>query len=338
MTELRNSPLLKITAMLIAVISVVAIVVLFYLFTPANPGRDIELNIYEGSGLNNIASTLKEAKAIRSRNIFIIYAIISGKDKTIKAGRYIIEKGSDMPTILSKLAEGRSEPDDMVVTIPEGLNVWEIDELLVKKGLIRESDFAKINYLEEGFLFPDTYRLKDPQRFPDADLIAELTRKMSENYDISLSELLGSFSAGKQREIIIIASILEKEAKTAEDMATVSGIIQARLKKGMKLEVDASVVYGACLREFLEDTSKDCDVTFIGPAIEIKKDSEYNSYMRTGLPVGPISNPGLKAIKAALNPVETDYLYYLSTRDGSQLIFSKTAVEHTKNRRQYLGI
>jgi len=92
-------------------------------------------------------------------------------------------------------------------------------------------------------------------------------------------------------------------------------------------------------REYAESNfTKNCDVTFQGPAIEIKIDGPYNTYTRKGLPVGPISNPGLKAINSALNPQTSDYLYYLSTRDGSQIIYSKTAGEHGGDRKKYLGI
>ena len=107
----------------------------------------------------------------------------------------------------------------------------------------------------------------------------------------------------------------------------------------MPLQIDATVIYGACRRKMAEiKFTKNCEVTFQGPAIEIKIDGPYNTYTRKGLPPGPISNPGLKAIEAALNPTASNYLYYLSTRDGSQMIYSKTAGEHVANRRKYLGI
>jgi len=119
----------------------------------------------------------------------------------------------------------------------------------------------------------------------------------------------------------------------------VAGIIRNRLARKMPLQIDATVAYGACLRRFIVGNyKKDCDVSQIGVGAEIRIDSGYNSYMRLGLPVGPIANPGITAIQAVLNPQKSDYLYYLSTRDGSQMIFSKTAAEHAANRRKYLGI
>ena len=122
-------------------------------------------------------------------------------------------------------------------------------------------------------------------------------------------------------------------------MGLVGGVIRNRLAKKMPLEIDATVSYGVCLRKFTAGNfKKDCDVSQIGVGAEIRIDSPYNSYKRSGLPPGPIANPGITAIQAVLNPKQSDYFYYLSTRDGSQMIFSKTGAEHAANRRKYLGI
>jgi len=121
----------------------------------------------------------------------------------------------------------------------------------------------------------------------------------------------------------------------------VAGVIRNRLAQKMPLEIDATVSYGACLRDLqvrLVNKYKYCDVSQIGVGAEIRIDSPYNSYKRSGLPPGPIANPGITAIQAVLNPKQSDYFYYLSTRDGSQMIFSKTGAEHVANRRKYLGI
>ena len=122
-------------------------------------------------------------------------------------------------------------------------------------------------------------------------------------------------------------------------MKLVSGIIKKRLELGIPLQIDAAVIYGAC-RRIAEEGNwiRNCNVTFQGPAIEIKIEGPFNTYIYKGLPPAPISNPGLQAIEAALNPTPSDYLYYLSTRDGSQMIYSKTPGEHAANRRKYLGI
>ena len=296
----------------------------------------VEVNIESGDGLKIVGNKLYDLGLIHNELLFVLYVKIRGDEDDLRAGRYLFSKSMNIPAIVLSVTSGNSETEDIEITIPEGFNIWEIDKKLVQSGLISEGEFSSQYYQEEGYLFPDTYRLHINQ--DDRINPQELNKKMRDNFEEkvlgvhkSLSENDGSY--------LTIASILEKEAKTEEDMRLVAGIIQNRLSIGMPLEIDATVVYGACVRESVKTNySKNCDVTFQGPAVEIKIDSPYNTYMRKGLPIGAISNPGLKAIEAVFNPEASDYLFYLSTRDGSQIIYSKTAGEHAVNRRKYLGI
>jgi UPF0755 protein len=130
--------------------------------------------------------------------------------------------------------------------------------------------------------------------------------------------------------------MLEKEAKTSHDMALVAGIIYKRMEIGMLLQIDATVAYGWCLRS--AGLGRDCDVTQAPIALELGIDGPYNTYLRAGLPAGPISNPGIQALEAAANPSTSDYLFYLSTRDGSRIIYAETHEEHLQNRREHLGV
>ncbi len=302
---------------------------------------DVKITIPEGDSVNSISKILSANNLIRNRYIFILYVSALGAEKNLQAGNYIIPRSSNMNDIVYVLSKGLSEHEEIQVTIQEGLNVWEIDKKLSDLGLISEGEFSSKFFNQEGYFFPDTYRLHQQEN--GRINMDELKGKMADNFKDKTKELFKNLNLEKQKEIIITASILEKEAKTEEDMKLVSGIINKRLSLGMLLEVDASVVYGACLRNFkflIFNFKKveNCDVTFQSPAAEIKIDSPYNTYIRKGLPAGPISNPGLVAIQAALNPQTSDYLYYLSTRDGSQLIYAKTSAEHVKNRRKYLGL
>ncbi|MEK7138826.1 MAG: endolytic transglycosylase MltG, partial [Patescibacteria group bacterium] len=255
----------------------------------------------------------------------------------LKAGRYIFKPGDNLLTVVHLIASGLAESEDILVTIPEGFNIWEIDQKFNQVGLIGKGGISRNFIHKEGHLFPDTYRFKKGTN-PEG-----IVSKMEENY----------FKKGGTRsdEVIIIASLLEKEAKTKEDMELVAGIIYKRLKLGIPLQVDASVSYGWCLRNFeisvyplrsrLSEASRNigyCDVAQAPLALEIKIDGPYNTYIRLGLPPGAISNPGFVALEAAQNPKSSDYLYYLSTRDGNQIIYSKTASEHSANRNKYLGI
>ena len=344
----------------IAILMAIAFIglLVYFLYLPADKddGNLTEITVRQGDGLRVVADKLSNAGLIRNKFLFVAYVSLKGQDDELKAGRYLFSRSMSIPVILSLITEGKSESDDTVVVIPEGLNVWEIDKLLVKKGLISEGQFSLQFYDEEGYLYPDTYRLRNFQ-FPISNLqinssdqnskqeetVEKLREKMKENFNNKTNKLWKNLSLEKRKKILVIASILEKEAKTEEDMQLVAGIIYKRLELDIPLQIDATVIYGACLRNFQFPISnlqkiKNCDVTFQSPAEEIKIDGPYNTYIREGLPPAPISNPGLKAIQAALNPQESDYLYYLSTRDGSQMIYSKTSAEHAGNRRKYLGL
>lgn len=305
-----------------------------------------EIVIKEGQGVSAIADALKTEGIIDNKFVFIVYAIISGNEEKLQAGRYIFGPGMTIPVIARSIAEGYAESDDVVVTIPEGFNVFDIDKRLASSGLIEAGEFARKYYADEGQFFPDTYRLRNTQQPTpnNQQLEGELKEKAIDNFNIKTSELLGGLSAEAQRVVIILASILEKEARREEDMRLVAGVIENRLEREMLLQIDATVSYGVCLMELEKFKNlkvseyKYCDVSQVPIGTEIKIDGPYNTYTRAGLPPGPIANPGITAIQAVLNPTKNGYLYYLSTRDGSQVIFSKTAAEHAANRRKYLGL
>lgn len=311
-------------------IALVTILPIYLIYSPVNRSdtNPAEIIIGSGDGLQIIADKLTVADLIRSKFLFVGYVKLRGQEDELKAGRYIFSKSLNIPILVSLIVGGRSEPDDLIVTIPEGFNIWGIDKRLVELGLITMGQVSNQYLYKEGYMFPDTYR------FDKKTSAENIVNRMEENYFIK--------GGIRSDEILIIASLLEKEAKTKEDMELVAGIIKKRLELGMLLQIDASVAYGWCLKETALKDFKDfkafCDVTQAPLVLEIKIDGPYNTYTRKGLPIGPISNPGLKAIRAALNPQPSDYLFYLSTRDGSQIIYSKTSAEHTANRRKYLGL
>lgn len=296
--------------------------------------RQKEVVIKEGQGLYVIAGILKEEGVIGSKLVFVSYALITGNEKKLQAGRYLFKPGITVPVIIHSMAEGFAESNDIVLTVPEGFNVFDIDERLSAFGLIKKGEFAIKYHTDEGQFFPDTYRFK--REGETADTIAE---KMKNHLNLKFEDLSLVLSSLVLQDTLTRASILEKEARKEEDMRLVAGVIQNRLDRGMLLQIDATVSYGSCLRRSIADNfSRHCDVSQVPVGTEISVDGPYNSYRRTGLPPGPIANPGIQAIEAVLNPQDSDYLYYLSTRDGSQIIFSKTAAEHAANRRKHLGI
>ena len=301
-----------------------------------------EIVISEGQGVYAIADILEEKNVISSKFAFTIYTIITGNERKLQAGRYIFKPGVTIPVIVHSMAEGFAESDDIIVTIPEGFNIFDIDKRLASVCLIQEGEFAGKYYTDEGQFFPDTYRFgREVCSVERGACVDEIAQKMKNHLNLKFRDTSMVLSTLVFNDTLTKASILEKEARREEDMRLVAGVIENRLARGMFLQIDATVAYGTCLRQ-LESLKvskfKYCDVSQVPVGAEIKIDGPYNTYTRTGLPPGPIANPGITAIQAVLNPAKTDYLYYLSTRDGSRLIFSKTAAEHAANRRKHLGI
>ncbi len=291
------------------------------------------VTIPSGAGALTISRILDEAGIIRTAFAFRIYITFHGLARQLQAGSYAVCPCESARDIAQAIASGDALSTDISLTIPEGMNVWEIDDVLTQRKLILAGSFARQFQSEEGSFFPDTYRF-------DASVASEsLVYGSARRYADAMRAGFARKAASYTKEQIIIASMLEKEAKTAHDMRVVAGIIAQRRKIGMLLQIDATVGYGWCLARWLPmSSSRNCDVTQAPIAFEIKKDGPYNTYTRTGLPIGPIANPGLRALEAAANPQQSEYLYYLSTRDGSQLIYSKTLDEHNRNRTKYLGL
>lgn len=317
-------------------------------FLPHGPagGSAAEFKIEQGQSLGATARLLAEQDLVYNRVLFVAYAIFAGKERSFKAGTYKIPAGSSIYGLVRIFSSGKSEPGDIAVTIPEGSNVAGIDRIFAKASLIREGDLLKKALGLEGYLFPDSYRFHNFQSPASAfqtnpngqnqnseTAIERIIQKMRSNFEVKTEDLFRGLNIQKIKEIIIVASMLEKEVKTEQDMRLVAGIIEKRLAKGMPLEIDATVTYGVCKPKFL--AGQYCDVSLANIVDNLKIDFPYNTYRRTGLPPGPISNPGLVAIKAALNPEGSEYLYYLSAKDGTT-VFSKTAAEHERARNEYL--
>lgn len=324
----------QIAAILLAAICLSTVGIFWLLASPVSSvAQTREFTVQPGWGGGRIASELQRAGLIRWAPVMIVIANFTDTGDSLKAGTYALSPGMSTSEIVRMLAAGEALSTDITITIPEGMNVWEIDDLLAGQNLIVPGSFARSYSASEGKLFPDTYRFSTS--------LAEHAGEYA-NARVIGTVLRGAFDTkarGYSNTQIIIASMLEKEAKSADDMALVAGIIVERGRRGMLLQIDATAAYGWCLARWLPMSSnRTCDVTQAPIASEIKVDGPYNTYTRIGLPKGPISSPGLKALEAAAHPKASPYLYYLSTHDGSQLIYSKTLSEHLANRRKYLGL
>lgn len=286
----------------------------------------VEFTISKGDSSARVARLLAEQNLVRNRFFFLFYAVAVGQEKRFQAGRYQLSPSMNIPQIVRIFSAGLAESDDVAVTIPEGFNIFEIDQKLAASGLTKPGDFFAEAQAQkmEGYLFPDTYR------FDKAETVEGIIKKMWDNFEQKVKRK-------PDREQLVVASMLEKEVREPKDMALVAGIIYKRLELGMLPQIDASVTYGACLERALnQSVYQFCDVSQIGVANFLDKDSPYNLYLRSGLPAGPISNPGLEAISAALHPEKSDYLFYLSAKSDGRTIFSRNAAEHEWNRAKYL--
>jgi len=293
--------------------------------------------IEKGEGLKEVSANLEKEGIIKSDFLFNLYAFFSKKATKLQAGKYQLSSSMTIPEIIGKFVKGEVIKEK--ITIVEGWNLNDIKNALNEKFNIQSSKLnlsvkdllefrEKFDFLKElpnsasleGFLFPDTYEFYFNAKEE------EILEKMLLNFDKKLNSQLREEIKKQNKtifEIIIMASLIEKEVRTMEDKKLVSGILWKRLKIGMPLQVDATITYLT--------GKKNTNVSIE----ETKIDSPYNTYKYFGLPPGPICNPGLDSILAAIYPTESDYLFYLSTPEG-KTIFSKTLLEHNISRAKYL--
>jgi UPF0755 protein len=265
-------------------------------------------SVEKGQGLFEIGENLEKEGLIKSKFFFDFYVILIGKERNLQAGKYLLSPSMNVSQIAQEIISG--DIAKMKVTIPEGFTVKEIEEIL---GIELPGENL------EGYLFPDTYY------FPIDVSSEEVVRIMRENFEKKLSPYKEEIekSGRSLQEIITMASLLEKEVKTKEEKEIVSGILWKRLKAGVPLQVDATITYIT--------GKKTTKISFE----DLQIDSPYNTYKYKGLPPGPICNPGLESILAALYPKESEYWYYLSTPEGKTLFF-KTLEEHNLAKAKYL--
>ena len=296
----------------------------------------IEFRIERGERLNSVIGRLEDLGLVRNKFLVRLYTLFSGNE-SVKPGSYLIGTKYSIRDIFVNFIEG----SDVEVRIFEGWTIKDIAWALEENKVIKnESSFlrlaknfdnslVKYEFLPnksrvdlEGYLFPDTYRF---QRGSGNSIIEMMLnnfdKKVYSRYQKSPEEL---------RNILIMASMLEREVKSEEDMRLVSGILWKRFESEIALQVDATLVYVKCVLMIDPDKiDPTCRQITNG---DKNLDSLYNTYLHKGLPSGAISNPGLKAIEAAINPVESRYWYYLSARDDGRTIFSETLDEHNQNR------
>lgn len=278
--------------------------------------------IQKGDSLSSIAKKLANEELIRNRIVFYLIIKNMGIDKNIQAGDFRLSTAMNVYQIAETLTHGTL---DVWITLIEGLRKEEIAQVVSQNLGMPEVEFSK--YGKEGYLFPDTYLIP---REATAESIVQILKNNFENkFDAALKQK-AKVKGLSEYETIIIASLVEREARLSEDRPLVASVILNRFKAGMKLDIDATVQYALGYQP-LEKTWWKKDLT----QDDLKIDSPYNTYTNPGLPPGPISNPGLASIKAVVEAPETDYVFYVSDSSG-KLHFAKTLEEHNENVRKYL--
>jgi len=309
-----------------------ALVFWWQIRTPLSRSAEIKLfQVLKGESAKIIAEHLKNSNLIENQFFFQLYVFLSLRQYALKSGEYELSQSMSIREIADTIVLGGT--NEILITIPEGFTLKQIEQRLVAAGLIKQNELVSYVFSEsapqvlsdkpksaslEGYLFPDTYRFFKDAKLSDivSKMVVNLDNKLTSDLKIAIKN-----SSYTTYEIITMASLIEKEVKSDADREIVSGILWKRLKAKVPLQVDATLVYITGSKEIF-DADK-------------KINSPYNTYFYRGLPKGPISNPGLSAIMAAIFPKSSPYWYYLSAKDGAT-IFSKTLEEHNRNRAIYL--
>lgn len=289
----------------------------------------IEIIIQPGESLDQIIDNLYQEKLIRSRVAAKINIITRGLNKKIQAGYFYLSPSETLNTIASKLTSSNTK--QIWITFPEGLRREEI-ALMVFERFSEENlqsnfnpqDFIHLTATLEGHLFPDTYAFNlDANTEKVVDRLNQEFKKNIELLEISFN----------QENIIILASLLERESRKSEEMPIIAGIISNRIESGWPLQIDATIQYAISSNQCLR---LDCDwwPSFLSPN-DLKVNSPYNSYLNRGLPPAPICNPGYTSLQSAANPEVSDYWFYLHGLDG-EIHFARTVEEHQQNICLYL--
>jgi UPF0755 protein len=296
-------------------------------------GTDVTISVEQGSSVQDIAGVLKENKLIKSEKIFILRAKLEKKADKLNYGTFELNTGMCIPDIINVLVNTTYKKETVTFTVPEGYSVEQIAERAESLSLCTKEEFfaaldddydysflndvpsdKNVKYRLQGFLFPKTYEF-----YTDAsahDVIDAMLAQFEKEYAAVAENSRLNFY-----DTITLASLIEREALLNDERPRIAGVMYNRLNKGMRLQIDASVVY--VITDGLYDVNR---VLYS----DLEVDSPYNTYKVSGLPAGPICNPGIVSIKAAINPEENNYLYYhtdTTKNDGSH-IFTENYEDH----------
>ncbi len=302
------------------VLFILSFVFLRSVSAPSNFPTGGIITITPGEGVKEISIELANNGYIRSSFLFVNFVVVFGGENHLSQGDYYFEKPESVIDVAWQIAHGEHHLDPLKITIPEGKNNIEIAEIFKSKlSAFDVGVFTQEARQYEGYLFPETYFI-----YPRTDALT-IVNQMREMYEREAKPVIKKENTlGKSdRDIVIMASLIEKEARGSDDRSVIAGILWNRLNRQIPLQVDATVAYA---KNIPEGSLQKTDMGF---------DSPYNTYIYRGLPPGPISNPGILALEAAMHPTDTPYLYYLHDKHGN-IHYAKTYVEHQQNINNFL--
>lgn len=313
---------------LIILIALIAIIVLGSLawwtngISAINPSnkKTVVFVVQKGAGLKEISGKLETSGLINNRVIFFLYARLKKLEGKMQAGSFRLSQSMNASEIAQNLTHGTL---DVWITISEGKRAEEIAEILKENMSAYDSSWLDILTSYEGYLFPDTYLI------PKDANIEMIVDQMRKNFEEKYAGINTVNSKLNKSQIVTLASLIEREAITDAEKSIITGVLVNRLDAGMALQVDATIQYAKGQNKL---NKKWWEPVTIEEYQSVN--SSYNTYLRTGLPPGPISNPGLEALRAAALPAKTDYLYYLHDKDKI-IRYAKTLQEHNANINKY---
>jgi UPF0755 protein len=297
--------------------------------TPTGDGPPVIVTVEQGDSVREVATALWERGLISNTTALVVAAYATGDWRCIQAGRHELDAGMSALDMLDALCRG-SRTAWSWLTVPEGYTISQIAAQVEEKRLGSAGQFEATarapatfkmslplpDHSLEGYLFPDTYRVDSGET--EREIIAHMLRRFDEVVWKELFQESPEYNGRSMREIVILASLIEWEAQLDGERPKIAGVLLNRLRRGMRLECDATVQYALGDGRKSRLIYDDLDVA-----------SEYNTYLHEGLPPGPICSPGEASIRAAMDPAEVTHLYYVAAADGSHL-FSNTFAEHLR--------
>ncbi len=291
---------------------------------------EVAFTVVPGQAFSTIADRLYQAGIIANTRNFKLFARLKGYDKRIKAGEYRLSSVLSPKQVLEIMVSGKVALHR--ITIPEGFNLYQIADLVAKVGLSDAPEFIEaatepetVRSLGveadtlEGYLFPDTYHF--PKGLAAKKIAATMVKRFEEVFLAEWHERARQMN-WNTHQVVTLASIIEKETGAAFERPLIASVFHNRLAKDMRLSSDPTVIYG--IKDFDGNLTRK----------HLSTPTPYNTYLRKGLPPGPIANPGVASLEAALYPAETNYLYFVSKKDGTHQ-FSTNLREHNRAVRKY---